>query len=54
VVRAISCVAQATSAATIEAEELCRRAIMIAPGYGQAHSLLAWVLMRGAYFSGNL
>lgn len=29
-----------------EAEALCRRAIAIAPDYGQAHSLLAWVLLQ--------
>jgi TolB-like protein len=28
------------------AEALCRRAIAIAPDYGHAHSLLAWVLVR--------
>jgi len=32
---------------------LCRRAIAIAPGYAQAHSLLAWVLVRGVAGSGR-
>jgi TolB-like protein len=54
VVRAMSCVAQGTRNGIAEAEALCRRAITIASGYGQAHSLLAWVLMRRAYFSGNV
>jgi TolB-like protein/Tfp pilus assembly protein PilF len=44
VVRALSYVGQGTLAGHAEAEALCRRAIAIAPGYGQAHSLLAFVL----------
>jgi adenylate cyclase len=44
VVRALSYVGQGTLAGHAEAEALCRHAIAIAPGYGQAHSLLAWVL----------
>jgi adenylate cyclase len=44
VIRALSYVGHGTRVGTIEAEALCRRAIAIAPGYGQAHSLLAWVL----------
>jgi hypothetical protein len=35
-------------------EVLCCRAIAIAPGYGQAHSLLAWVLVRGTDWSGDV
>jgi TolB-like protein/class 3 adenylate cyclase/tetratricopeptide (TPR) repeat protein len=54
VVRAIAGIAQGTRAGTDEAEALCRRALEIAPGYGQAHSLLAWALMRRAYLSGQL
>jgi adenylate cyclase len=46
VIRALSYVGHGTRVGTIEAEALCRRAIAIAPGYGQAHSLLAWVLTR--------
>ena len=37
---------QSTRAGGEEAEALCRRAIGIAPDYGQAHSLLAWVILR--------
>jgi adenylate cyclase len=54
VVRAIAYVAQGTRAGIEEAERLCCRAIEIAPGYGQAHSLRAWTLMRRAYLSGQL
>ena len=46
VIRALSSVGQGTRVGDMEAEGLCRRAIAIAPGYGQAHSLLAWALMR--------
>ena len=35
-----------TRESSVEAEQLCRRAIAIAPAYGQAHSLLAWALLR--------
>jgi adenylate cyclase len=44
VVRALSYIGQGTLAGHVEAEALCRHAIAIAPSYGQAHSLLAWVL----------
>jgi TolB-like protein/class 3 adenylate cyclase/cytochrome c-type biogenesis protein CcmH/NrfG len=54
VVRAMSCVAQGTGAGDAEAEALCRRAIAISPDYGQAHSLLAVVLLRRVSFSGDL
>ena len=54
VIRALSCVGEGTPAGNTEAEALCRRAIAIAPGYAQAHSLLAWVLARGADWSGNV
>jgi TolB-like protein/Flp pilus assembly protein TadD len=53
VVRALSSVAQDTLAGVAAAEALCRRAIAIDPGYGQAHSLLAWVLVRGTSRSGG-
>jgi adenylate cyclase len=32
---------------------LCRRAIAIFPGYGQAHSLLAWAILRRSIWSGD-
>jgi adenylate cyclase len=53
VVRALSFVGQDTRAGLATAEALCRRAIAIAPGYGQAHSLLAWILVRRASRSGG-
>ena len=46
VIRALSHLGQLTPTGYAEAESLCRRAIAIAPGYGQAHSLLAWALVR--------
>jgi len=46
IIRALAYVGQATRAGGEEAEALCRRAIAIAPDYGQAHSLLAWVILR--------
>jgi len=48
VIRALSSLGQSTAAGITQAEALCRRAIAIAPGYAQAHSLLAWALVRGA------
>jgi TolB-like protein/DNA-binding winged helix-turn-helix (wHTH) protein len=48
VIRALSSLGQGTAAGITQAEALCRRAIAIAPGYAQAHSLLAWALVRGA------
>jgi TolB-like protein len=51
VIRALSGIGQVTRAANTEAEALCRRAIAIAPDYGQAHSLLAWTLMRRSVLS---
>ena len=54
VVRAVSAIAQANQAGTALAETMCRRALDIAPDYGQAHSLLAWVLMQRPYLSGAL
>jgi tetratricopeptide (TPR) repeat protein len=54
VARALSYVGQGTFAGHQEAEALCRRAIAITPGYSQAHSLLAWVLLRRTIWSGNL
>jgi adenylate cyclase len=54
VIRALSCIGQGTREANTEAEALCRRAIAITPSYGQAHSLLAWTLMRGVFWSGDL
>jgi len=38
----------------MEAETLCRRAIVIAPAYAQAHSLLAWLLVRGTVWAGGI
>jgi tetratricopeptide (TPR) repeat protein len=52
-IRALSCIGQGTREANIEAETLCRRAIAIAPNYGQAHSLLAWTLWRRGAWSGG-
>jgi adenylate cyclase len=46
IIRALAYVGQSTRAGGDEAEALCRRAIAIAPDYGQAHSLLAWVILR--------
>jgi adenylate cyclase len=54
VIRALSCIGQGTREANIEAEALSRRAIAIAPDYGQAHSLLAWALLRRTSWSGEL
>ncbi len=54
VIRALSYVGHGTRVGTIEAEALCRRAIAIAPGYGQAHSLLAWVLVRRTVWLGGI
>jgi adenylate cyclase len=53
VIRALPCASQFTRAGWEEAEALCRRAIAIAPNYGQAHSLLAWVVTRRASRSGG-
>jgi TolB-like protein/class 3 adenylate cyclase/cytochrome c-type biogenesis protein CcmH/NrfG len=53
VIRALSCIGQGTPAENAEAEALCRRAIGIAPGYAQAHSLLAWALLRRTSWSGG-
>jgi tetratricopeptide (TPR) repeat protein len=53
VIRALSCIGQGTPAENAEAEALCRRAIGIAPGYAQAHSLLAWALLRRTLWSGG-
>jgi adenylate cyclase len=46
VIRALSAIGQWAREANIEAERLCRRAIGIAPNFGQAHSLLAWALLQ--------
>jgi len=54
VIRALSCIGQGTREANTEAEALCRRAIAIAPDYGQVHSLLAWALLRRTSWSGGL
>ena len=54
VIRALFHMGQGTREGDSEAERLCRRAIAIAPGYGQAHSLLAWVLIRRASLAGEL
>ena len=52
-IRALSCIGQGTRDENTEAEALCRRAIAIAPGYGRAHSLLAWALLRRSLWSGD-
>src|SRR6516164_3343973 len=54
VISALSCIGQGTRGGDLEAEALCRRAIDINPDYGQAHSLLAWALLRLTYWSGGL
>jgi TolB-like protein len=48
VVRGLSRAGQDTLSGHAEAEALYRRAIAIASTYGQAHSLLAWTLVRRA------
>jgi TolB-like protein/class 3 adenylate cyclase len=54
VIRALPCITQSSLAGYNEAEALCRRAIAISPSYGQAHSLLAWVLLRRTDSSGDV
>ena len=54
VIRALSRIGQGTHNENTEAEALCRRAIAIAPGYGKAHSLLAWALLRRSDWSGDM
>jgi TolB-like protein len=54
VIRALSLIGQGTRDENTEAEALCRRAIAIAPGYGRAHSLLAWALLRRSDWSGDI
>jgi len=54
VIRALSYFSQSTPDAIAEAEALCRRAITIAPGYAQAHSFLAWALVRSATWAGGI
>ena len=54
VIRALSCMSQGLCDENSEAEALCRRAVAIAPGYGRAHSLLAWTLLRRSAYSGDL
>ena len=53
VIRALSCAGQFTRAGWEQAEALCRRAIALEPNYGQAHSLLAWVVTRRTSRSGG-
>jgi adenylate cyclase len=53
VIRALTCIGLGTREANSEAEALCRRAIAIFPGYGQAHSLLAWAILRRSIWSGD-
>jgi len=54
VIRALSALSQVTSEGRAVAERLCRQAIAIAPGHGQAHSLLAWALLRRTVWSDDL
>jgi adenylate cyclase len=54
VIRALSLIGQGTRDENTEAEALCRRAIAIAPGYGRAHSLLAFALLRRSDWSGYI
>jgi TolB-like protein/Tfp pilus assembly protein PilF len=53
VIRALSYMA-GMDAGDAEAKILCRRAIAIAPSYGQAHSLLAWLLIRTSWSGGEV
>jgi adenylate cyclase len=54
VIRSLSLIGKGTRDENTAAEALCRRAIAIAPGYGRAHSLLAWALLRRTVWSGDL
>ncbi len=54
VIRALSCIAQSSLAGYNEAEAHCRRAIAISRSYSQAHSLLAWVLLRRTDWTGDI
>jgi TolB-like protein/Tfp pilus assembly protein PilF len=54
VIRALAHMGEGTGAGDAEAKMLCRRAIAIAPGYGQAHSLLAWLLIRTSWSGGEV
>jgi len=54
VIRALSYAGRGTRAGMTEAEALCRRAIAIAPGYSQAHSQLAWVVIPATAWSGDV
>ena len=53
VIRALAAIGRGTQDANTEAERLCRSAIAIAPGYAQAHSLLAWAILRRSLSSGD-
>jgi len=53
VIRALSAIGRGTPDASAEAEVLCRRAIAIASGYGQAHSLLGFAILRRSLSSGD-
>jgi TolB-like protein len=46
VMRALLLTSQASIGTFATAEGLCRRAITLEPSYSQAHSLLAWILIR--------
>src|SRR5207237_403296 len=54
VIRALSCLGQGTREGDTEAEALYRHAVAIAAKYGQAHSLLAWSLLRKTFWSSDL
>ncbi len=54
VIRALACIGQGTREANSDAAALCQRAIEIAPKYGQPHSLLGWVFLRQAMWTGDL
>jgi TolB-like protein/Flp pilus assembly protein TadD len=54
VIRALTAIDQGANEVNAEAERLCRRAIALAPNYGQAHSLLARALMRRTMRSDDL
>jgi TolB-like protein len=53
VTRALSHIASSNAADYAKAETLCRRAIDLTPRYSQAHSLLAFALMRKVILTGG-
>jgi TolB-like protein len=54
VIRAMLLSSQASLDSFGGAEDLCRRAIALDPSYSQAHSLLAWILIRRGTASNHM